>query len=455
MSPGRVVALLVVLLLGAGVAVALVPRDDDGGEPAATAAPRAQAPPPSAPAPEAGLGDHLAALQHIASANGGTRAAGTRGDTQTIEYIADRLRATGLRVSTQRVRFPFYEERAAPRVTRLGGGARRLRVPRDVRTMRYSSPGDVTAAVRAIAVRPGAASSSGCEPGDLNALRRGEIALLQRGTCTLRQKALNAQRAGAVAVLILNDGRPGRTGTFGGSLQRPGVRVPVLALSSAVGAELARAARPRLRVVVRTVSATRSTSNVIAEAGARDPRRIVMAGAHLDSVDEGPGLNDNGSGVSAVLEIAEDLAARAVQLPAGTQLRFGFWGAEELGLYGSRRYVGRLDGGERGAHAAYVNLDMVGTPGGTRGVYEGRGDAGRRIERLLRRALGGRIRSEQLGGASDHAPFARAGIPVGGLFTGTGRCYHRRCDTAENVDRELLREMTRAARVALQALTPP
>jgi Zn-dependent M28 family amino/carboxypeptidase len=253
-------------------------------------------------------------------------------------------------------------------------------------------------------------------------------------------------------VLILNDGRPGRTAAFGGSLQRPGLRVPVLALSSAAGADLARGARPRVRLVVRTVSETRSSSNVIAEVGAREPRRIVMAGAHLDSVDEGPGINDNGSGVSAVLEVAEDLTADAAQLPQGTQLRFGFWAAEELGLYGSRHYVARLDAGERRAHVAYVNLDMVGTPDGSRGVYRGRDETGRRIERLLRSALGGRIRAEQLGGASDHAPFARAGIPVGGLFTGTDRCYHRRCDTAANVDRELLAEMTRAARIAVGRL---
>jgi aminopeptidase S len=153
-----------------------------------------------------------------------------------------------------------------------------------------------------------------------------------------------------------------------------------------------------------------------------------------------------------VRELAAPLAAAAARLPAGTQLRFGFWGAEELGLYGSRHYVGALSRTERAAHAAYVNLDMVGTPNGSRGVYEGRDEAGRRIERVLRRALGGRIRPERLGGASDHAPFARAGIAVGGLFTGTDRCYHRACDTAEHVDGALLAEMTRAARVAVLAL---
>lgn len=451
MSPRRAVVVLVALLLGAGALLALGLGGDERGQPPPAAAPSARAS-TLPPAPAADLGDHLGALARIASANGDTRAAGTPGDAATIAYIADRLRATGLRVSTQDVRFPFYEERAAPRVTRLDGARRALRAGRDIRTLQYSGPGDVSAAVRAIAVDPGQASSSGCEAGAFAALRRGEIALLQRGTCTLRRKALNAQRAGAGAVLILNDGRPGRTHPFAGSLQRPGVRVPVLGLSSAAGAELARATRPRLRVVVRTVSEMRVTKNVLAATGARAPRRIVMAGAHLDSVAEGPGLNDNGSGVSALLEIAEDLAADAGRLPSGTQLRFGFWGAEELGLYGSRHYVARLDAGQRRAHAGYVNLDMVGTPDGSRGVYRGRDEAGRRIERLLRRALGGRIRPQQLGGSSDHAPFARAGIPVGGLFTGIDRCYHRRCDTQRNVDRELLAEMTRAGRLALAGL---
>jgi aminopeptidase S len=134
------------------------------------------------------------------------------------------------------------------------------------------------------------------------------------------------------------------------------------------------------------------------------------------------------------------------------QLRFGFWTAEELGLIGSRRYVAQLSRAARRVHAAYLNLDMVGTPDGTRGVYVGVDASGRRIERVLRRALGGRIRPERLGGASDHAPFRRAGIPVGGLFTGVDRCYHRRCDTLRNVDVPLASEMARAARAALRAL---
>ncbi len=431
------------LAAGALAAGALVGCGGDGQR-APAAAPR-QAPPASA-----GLEDHLRALQRIASDNGGTRAAGTPGYDASVAYVEQQLRGAGLRVRTQPVTFPFFDEAAPPRVTRTDGPDRRLRPRRDVLTLQFSGAGRLSGAVRAIDVAPGSASASGCASGAFSTLRRGEIALVQRGTCTLRRKALNAQAAGVAAVLILNDGRPRRTGTFPGSLQRPGVRIPALALSTAAGAALARASRPRLRLEVRTTSENRTTRNVIAQAGARSPRRIIMAGAHLDSVEEGPGLNDNGSGVAALLEIAESLAPG--RLAPGTQVRFGFWAAEELGLFGSRRYVARLGRAARRRHAAYVNLDMVGTPRSSRGVYRGRDTAGRRIERLLRRALGGRIKAERLGGGSDHAPFARAGIPVGGLFTGVDRCYHRRCDRLGSVDLRLLAEMTRAARLALAAL---
>ena len=144
-----------------------------------------------------------------------------------------------------------------------------------------------------------------------------------------------------------------------------------------------------------------------------------MAGGHLDSVPEGPGLNDNGSGVAAVLEIAEELGGRRVA--AGTALRFGFWGAEELGLVGSRQYVDGLSRAERSRIAAYINLDMVGTPGAEPAVYDG--DA--TIAAALRRGLGADAPRRDLGNASDHAPFAAAGIPVGGIYTGLDDCYHR------------------------------
>jgi Zn-dependent M28 family amino/carboxypeptidase len=116
---------------------------------------------------------------------------------------------------------------------------------------------------------------------------------------------------------------------------------------------------------------------VIAETAAGGGDRVVMAGGHLDSVPAGPGINDNGSGTAALLEIADALGGRA----RGARIRLAFWGAEELGLIGSRRYVRRLTPEQRDAIAAYLNLDMVGSPEPAHGVYS---DADPRIERRRR-----------------------------------------------------------------------
>jgi Zn-dependent M28 family amino/carboxypeptidase len=188
-----------------------------------------------------------------------------------------------------------------------------------------------------------------------------------------------------------------------------------------------------------------------------------MLGAHLDSVRQGPGINDNGSGVAVTLALAERLRGRR-------GLRFAFWGAEELGLHGSRRYVAALSDVERRRISGYVNLDMVGSPNAVRYVY-GSG----RVRRALIRALRARklrFETRSVGASSDHAPFGAAGISAGGLYSGArerktarqarayggraGRpldsCYHRRCDVLERVDRDVMTELGEAAGEALRAL---
>ena len=215
----------------------------------------------------------------------------------------------------------------------------------------------------------------------------------------------------------------------------------------------------------------RRTRNVIGEIGPADAPRVYMAGGHLDSVVAGPGLNDNGSGVAAGLEVAEQLASRP--LAGGAAFRVGFWAAEEIGLVGSRRYVDRLSRAERRRIKAYVNLDMVGSPGDAKAaVYAGDGADGRAIEAALRKGLPPGAPEERLGGASDHASFQRAGIEVGGVFTGAservsaeaarrfgaraGRpadpCYHRACDRLANVDRAMLERVADAVEAALRSL---
>jgi Zn-dependent M28 family amino/carboxypeptidase len=196
-------------------------------------------------------------------------------------------------------------------------------------------------------------------------------------------------------------------------------------------------------VRVQAVSERRETSSVIAETGPEDAPRVVMAGGHLDSVPAGPGLNDNGSGVAALLHIAERVADE------NRPLRFGFWAAEEIGLVGSRRYVSGLPRDQRLRIAAYVNLDMVGSPDSEPEVYDG----ARSIEEALRRHLPRGTDEVELEGNSDHASFKRFGIPVGGIFTGLDDCYHQRCDTLRNVDLDVLEQSAAATEAALLDLS--
>jgi hypothetical protein len=403
-----------------------------GGDPARHAAAEREAQPtptptatPQASIEPAGISEHLRALREAAG-DERTRAAGSPGDAATARYITGRLRAAGYRVSEQAFRVPLFLERRPPRVS----GLRRSQIL----TLTFSGSGRAAGRVRRVGL--------GCTRSDFAELRRGEIALARRGVCTFSSRARRAQRAGARAVLVISD----RGAPFSGSLGAPGVRIPVLAVSTRAGGEL----EGRVRVRVDAISARRTTRNVIGEIGPEGAERVYMAGGHLDSVVAGPGLNDNGSGVAAVLEVAEQLATGP--LPNGAALRVGFWAAEEIGLVGSHRYVRRLDRAERRRIRAYVNLDMVGSPGEKAAVYAGEGEAGRKIEAALREGLPPNAPQERLGGSSDHASFDLFDIPVGGIFTGLDRCYHRACDRIGNVDAALAASAARATAGALVAL---
>jgi Iap family predicted aminopeptidase len=376
----------------------------------------------------AGLREHLRALQEIADLNGGNRAAGTPGDDASVEYVSEQLRQAGWRVQLEPFSFPYFHERSPPRLDDLDEGA-------EFRTLSYSGSGRVEGRTRRLGL--------GCARGDFDAIQRGEVAVVTRGECFFRDKARNAEAAGAAALLIVDaesDEPPSAT------LGAPGIRIPVLAVGAAAGRELG----PRVELEVDAVSERRRTVNVIAGTAAGQGDRVVMAGGHLDSVPAGPGINDNGSGTAALLELADALGGRA----PGARIRLAFWGAEELGLIGSRRYVRDLPDAERERIAAYLNLDMVGSPEPAQGVYS---DADPGLERLLRRLVGPGAEEENAGANSDHAPFERAGVPVGGLFTGAGKphdpCYHRACDDIDNVDMPILVRMARAAAEAVERLS--
>ncbi|GHH19915.1 M28 family metallopeptidase [Streptomyces lanatus] len=199
-------------------------------------------------------------------------------------------------------------------------------------------------------------------------------------------------------------------------------------------------------------SSGRTGYNLIADWPGGDANQIVMAGSHLDSVSSGAGINDNGSGSAAVLETA--LAVSRAAYKPTKHLRFAWWGAEELGLVGSRYYVNNLSSTDRSKISGYLNFDMIGSPNPGYFVY----DDDPAIEKTFKdyyAGLGVATEIETEGdGRSDHAPFKSAGVPVGGLFTGASRtktaaqvtkwggtagqsfdrCYHSSCDTTSNIN---------------------
>jgi Zn-dependent M28 family amino/carboxypeptidase len=324
-------------------------------------------------------------------------------------------------------------------------GGRAFAGPDEARALIYSPSADVTGPVAMLA-------GSGCDPADFEEVPEGAVAVSLEGGCLRRDQALNASAAGVAALVV---GYPDRGP---GEIFRPtlldaaGIEVPVLSVTGeAVEAlEAAAQAGEPARVATRTELAPSTTRNVIAQAGAGP--RVVMVGAHLDSVLDGPGINDNGSGVAAALEIARAVAADGV--PDGWAVRIGLWAAEEFGTIGSRAYAAELPPGEV---VAYLNLDMAGSVNGMNLIYDEAGAApgSAEITELYEASLeerGEPFDHVDIGGSSDHYGFVVAGIPTGGLFAGaaaTGSasnpsanptgpapdpCYHIGCDDVDNVD---------------------
>ena len=387
-----------------------------------------------------------------------------------MTYVTRQLRAAGYKPRLNRFSFDFFRETAPTVFERIGPGPglRRYEPGADFVTMRYSGGGNLTAQVVPVDFASG---TSGCEPSDFAAFPPGAVALVKRGGCTFSQKAGTAAGSGAAAALIANDGSPGRTAPISATLIVR-VQIPVLIVSSEVAGEFAAQARVgpvQVRIVLSVRTTVARGANVIADLPGRRSG-VVLLGAHLDSVANGPGINDNGSGTAVVLEVARQALRLKVRQRHG--LRFAFWGAEEIGLVGSTSYVRSLSARGRSRVRGVLNLDMVGSRNFARLVYDGAGQpsGSQRIENAFRTYFAGRglaVEEASLGGGSDHAAFARAGIPVGGLFTGAdepksaelarrfggeaGRsfdsCYHKACDTVANVDFGILHQMADATGV--------
>src|SRR5258705_4021115 len=256
------------------------------------------------PAAGEGAFRHLQALQDIAAASGGNRAAGTVGYDRSARYVAERLKEAGYAVRFEEFEFPFFEEKSPPVLITSKPDGSQEPAPKDaLRTLASSGSRDVEARLQAVNLQltegSPAASVSGCEGKDFDDFERGAVALVRRGTCQFQVKVDNAVAAGAVGVIIMNEGTDGRTHAFSGVLSN-GAAVPVVGVPYEHGRSLSARAGDPVRLAVNAVTGKRSTRNVVADTGLDNKSALIVVGAHLDSGPQGPGANANCSGPAAV-----------------------------------------------------------------------------------------------------------------------------------------------------------
>jgi Zn-dependent M28 family amino/carboxypeptidase len=413
----------------------------------------------------ANVRSHQAALQAIADANGGNRFAGLPGHDASVQYVVDQLTAAGYTPTLQPFEYLAWSELGPSDFAQTAPTATTYTQHVDFEVLQQTDPGDVTASVTAVdlALGVGNTSTSGCEAADFAGFPAGNIALVQRGTCTFEQKAETAAAAGAVGLIVMNQGNTTGADRQGLAIVTLGAGntsgIPAVFVTYAQGVAFSETPGLATRIHTNVIRELATTYNVLAETATGSADNVVMVGAHLDSVGAGPGINDNGSGSAAILETALKMAHTDV----ANKVRFAWWSAEESGLVGSNYYVANLTQDQKDDIALYLNFDMIGSPNYVRFIYDGDGSAfglvgppgSDEIEAFFEGFYASRgLASEgtQISFRSDYAAFFNNGIPFGGLFTGAegvktaaqaavfggtagaayDPCYHSACDTFAN-----------------------
>lgn len=344
----------------------------------------------------------------------------------------------------------------------------------DFQSIAYSGTGDVNDLVYNV--------GTGCTEQDYNNANfaPGKIAIaLNTPDCRTSVRASVAQTMNVSGLLIYND----EPGLFYSSAKTP-FPFPIFSLTNELGLEIVHTmeigTEVTVKMVTNTAEQTSYTINILADTPhSGDGSKVIVTGSHLDSVPEGPGINDNGSGSATNLEMAL-LFASTETIPVNP-VRFAWWAAEELGLKGSRYYVSDLKQNnpeELARIALNVNYDMLGSPNFFRGIYNG--TQGAEVIRTQSEVIMGLYVSffnrfnlpwgmTDFDGRSDYGPFLEENIPAGGLFSGAevkktaeqrqlfggianmayDTCYHMACDTLDNINREILEEMAQAAAYAV------
>jgi len=424
---------------------------------------------------------HQGDLEAIADANGGTRDTRTSGYQASVDYVTSQLRSYGYKPEIVQFNLPAWVENRTPVLARTdvepdesyrAGTAADDDSPNvDFITFELSPSGTLTnvpvVPTNDIVIPSPGGTTSGCEASDFPSAVQGAVALIQRGTCAFVDKLSNAQAAGAAGVILFNEGD---TAARQNALFRSGpadLSIPSVLSSFAVGDELYQAYKagqnPTVNLSVDAQVNDRFFPQVLAETKGGDSNRVVVAGAHLDSVAAGPGINDDGSGTSAQLEIAKQIADKG--LVPEQKIRFMWFGGEEEGLIGSNYYADNLTSAAASKIMVMIDTDMISSPNFARLVYDGDGSvAGNpagppgsgEVERVFTDWWSSQgFASEQIpfDGRSDYVGFTDRGIPAGGVFAGAediktkaqvnlyggvageqlDPCYHLSCDRLSSI----------------------
>ncbi|WP_166821150.1 M28 family peptidase [Brevibacterium limosum] len=448
--------------------------------------------------------EHLQKISDISTshADEGFRALGTPGYEEAVEYVESTLEATGA-FDVKRQAFDVESQDFGTVDVKVDGEAVK------VTTAEYTE-GTTDPLTDLPVVLPVdddnsdfAGGQLGCQAGDFDDSAEGALVLVSRGECAFGDKTKAATDAGAAAVIIYNNDKDNPdeelNATLGGRMEGSAPTVTVTynvgtdllekveAAGSQAGSQAglgqgteeadeaaeddvaAEAAALTADFTLETEFVTEKTWNVIAETKAGDHDNVQMFGAHLDGVEEGPGVNDNGSGSAALLASAEALAEQPTEVD--NAIRFGWWGAEEVGLVGSTEYVASLDDADLGKIKSYMNFDMIGSDNFIVGTLDSDGsdvpipdgvnvpEGSAELEKVFTDYFAD-IDQPNVGtdfsGRSDYQAFIDNGIPASGLFSGADGTktaeeaemfggtvgekhdtnYHQSTDTIENVSKK-------------------
>jgi len=427
-----------------------------------------------------GVHEHQQALQFIADANGGTRDTRTPGFTASAAYVKATLEKAGYQTKYSMFNMLTWEELGPPTLALTSPGSKTY-VPGsaaddgnpavDFIAMEHTPAKSVTAEVIPVGhtdVPSDGGSTSGCVAADYPPEVSGRIALVQRGTCAFTAKTQLALKAGAIGVILFNEGdTAGREPALFRAAD-PEYPIPAVLSSYQVGAELYNLAKggqhPTVELATNGIDHEHLYPNVEATSTRGDAKHTVLAGAHLDSVTAGPGINDDGSGTAFQLELAEQIAKSGT--PPRNRIRFLFFGGEEDGLVGSQYYAAHMSNADVGNSDVMIDTDMIASPNFARLVYDGDGStfgadvsgpAGSNVieQQFVRYWAQRGMESEPIpfDGRSDYVGFVNRGIPSGGVFAGAEApktaaqvakyggvqgeqldpCYHEACDTYATV----------------------